>query len=142
MVQWKQIWLVSMRTQVPSLASLSGLRVWCCHELWCRLKTWLRSCIALVWCRPAAAAPFQPLAWELPYAEDEALKRNKQTNTFFFFFLKFSLCSIGISAVSAVPGRRFNPWPGYSAVQSPVYSGMPGDNEIGEWSAETHSCGM
>ena len=34
--QWKQIWLASMRTQVWSLASLSGLRIWRCYELWCR----------------------------------------------------------------------------------------------------------
>ena len=27
-----------------------------------------------LWCRPAAAAPIQPLAWELPYAMGAALK--------------------------------------------------------------------
>ena len=33
----------------------------------------------LVWlgCRPAATAPIRPLAWEFPYAEGEALKRQK-----------------------------------------------------------------
>ena len=36
MARQKQIYLVSMRTQVQSLASLSELRIWCCHELWCR----------------------------------------------------------------------------------------------------------
>ena len=30
-----------------------------------------------LWYRPAAAAPIQPLAWELPYAESVALKRHK-----------------------------------------------------------------
>ena len=39
--------LVSMRTQVQSLASLSGLRIWHCHGLWCRLQMWLGSCIAV-----------------------------------------------------------------------------------------------
>ena len=34
-----------------------------CHELWHR---------------PAAAAPIQPLGWELPYAVGEALKRKKR----------------------------------------------------------------
>ena len=36
--------------------------------------------LALVWLwhRPAVAAPIQPLAWELPYAMDEALKRKKK----------------------------------------------------------------
>ena len=33
MVQWKQIQLGNMRLQVRSLASLSGLRILCCHEL-------------------------------------------------------------------------------------------------------------
>ena len=32
-----------MRTQVPSLALLSGLRIWRCRELWCRWQTQLRS---------------------------------------------------------------------------------------------------
>ena len=27
-----------------------------------------------LWCRPATAAPIQPLAWEFPYATDVALK--------------------------------------------------------------------
>ena len=51
--------------QVQSLALLSGLRIRCCHE---------------PWCRSAAVAPIQPLAWELPYAAGMALKSktNKQ----------------------------------------------------------------
>ena len=32
-----------MRMQVRSLTSHSGLRIWCCPELWCRLQTQLRS---------------------------------------------------------------------------------------------------
>ena len=31
-----------------------------------------------LWYRPAATAPIQPLAWELPYAESAALKRQKK----------------------------------------------------------------
>ena len=31
-----------------------------------------------LWCRPADAALIQPLAWELPYAMGEALKRQKK----------------------------------------------------------------
>ncbi|WP_348248997.1 hypothetical protein, partial [Salmonella enterica] len=31
-----------------------------------------------LWCRPAAAAPIRPLAWEPPYAVSEALKRQKK----------------------------------------------------------------
>ena len=31
-----------------------------------------------LWCRPVAAAPIQPLAWEPPFAEGVALERPKQ----------------------------------------------------------------
>ena len=76
--QWKQIWLVSMRTQVRSLASLSGLRIPHCHELWCRLKTDLA--LLWLWYRQAATVLIRPLAWELPYAMGAALKTNNNTN--------------------------------------------------------------
>ena len=33
-----------------------------------------------LWCRLAATAPIQPLAWELPYAIGAALKRKQQQN--------------------------------------------------------------
>ena len=36
-----------MKTKFWSLASLSGLRIWHSHELWCRLQTQLGSCIAV-----------------------------------------------------------------------------------------------
>ena len=48
MAQWKRIWLVSMRMQVQTLASLSGLRIWHCCDLRYRLQTWLRSGTAML----------------------------------------------------------------------------------------------
>ena len=46
--QLKRIWLASMRSQVQSLAVLSGgLRIWRCRELWCSLQMWLGSCVAV-----------------------------------------------------------------------------------------------
>ena len=45
--QQKHIWLVSMRVQVRSLASLSGLRIWHCHEVRCRSQAQLRSGVAV-----------------------------------------------------------------------------------------------
>ena len=36
-----------MRAQVRSLASLSGLRIWCCLVLWCRSQTRLGSHVAV-----------------------------------------------------------------------------------------------
>ena len=47
MAQQKPILLGTMRLQVQSLALLSGLRIWYCHELWFRLQTWLGSGIAV-----------------------------------------------------------------------------------------------
>ena len=43
----QQIWLGTMRLQVWSMALLSGLWIRCCHELWCRSQTQLRSGIAV-----------------------------------------------------------------------------------------------
>ena len=60
---------------VQSLASLSGLRIQHCSELWCRSQMRLgsRIAVAVVWL--AAAALIGPLAWKLPYAANAALKR-------------------------------------------------------------------
>ena len=40
--------LAFTRTQVRGLASFSGLWIWHCCEIWCRLKTQLRSLVAVV----------------------------------------------------------------------------------------------
>ena len=47
MAQPKQIQLGTMRLQVQSLALLSGLKTRRCCELWCGLKTWLGSGVAV-----------------------------------------------------------------------------------------------
>ena len=51
-----------------------------------------------LWCGPVATAPIRPLAWDLPYAMGEALKRkrkkimsNVEHN---FIFLYFFLCDM------------------------------------------------
>ena len=78
MAQQKQIQLGTMRLQVCSLASLSGLRIQHCRDtLWCQ---GLASDPALLWlwCRPAAVAPLQSLAWEPPYAISAALKSKEK----------------------------------------------------------------
>ena len=77
MAQWKRIPLGTMRLRVQSLASLSGLKIKHCHELWCRLQTWLRSQVVWLWHRLEATAPIRPLTWEPPYASGTALKRQK-----------------------------------------------------------------
>ena len=75
-MQRKRIRLGTMRLQVRSLALLSGLRIWRCRELWCRLDLVLL--LLWLWCRPAAVALIQPLPWETPYAEGAALKSKKK----------------------------------------------------------------
>ena len=77
MAQQKRIWLVYMRTRVQSLASLIGLRIWYCHELWCRSQTWLGSGIAVAVALDGGYSSDRPLAWGLPYAACVAVKRQK-----------------------------------------------------------------
>ena len=75
MAQWKWTQLVSMRTQVQSLFLLNGLRI--CIAMSCGVDCRQSSDLVLpwLWRRSAAAAPIQPLAWELPYATGAALKK-------------------------------------------------------------------
>ena len=74
-----------MRLRVRSLALLSGLKIWRCRELWCRLQTRLGSGVAVALVLAgvgAATAPIRPLAWEPPYATGAALKRQKKKKRF------------------------------------------------------------
>ena len=64
-----------MRMWVWSLASLSGLGIWHCHELWCRSQIGLDATLLWLWLWMAAAAPLRPLAWELPHTTGVALKK-------------------------------------------------------------------
>ena len=50
-VQQKRIQLGTIRVQVRSLASLSGLRIHCRHELWCKSRTWLGSGCFVFYCK-------------------------------------------------------------------------------------------
>ena len=68
--------LVSMRTRVRSLVSLSGLRIRHCLELRCRSLIRLDLVLLWLWGRLAAAAPIRPLAWEPPYVVGAALNNN------------------------------------------------------------------
>ena len=45
--QQKQICIVSMRTQIQSLALFKGLQIQDCCELWCGLQMRLQSCMAV-----------------------------------------------------------------------------------------------
>ena len=67
-----------MRTQFGSLALLNMLRIQCCPELGGGHRRGLDPKFLWLWHRPAAVAPIQPLAWELPYALGTAQKSKKQ----------------------------------------------------------------
>ena len=68
-----------MRLQVPSLASLSGLRIWCCCELWCRSQMRLRSGIAVAVARLAACCSSYLIpSLGTSYATGAALKSGKK----------------------------------------------------------------
>ena len=78
MAQWKRIRLVSTRTQVRSLVSLSGLGIRRCRELWCRVEVeaWILHCYGggvgrqlQLWLDPIL---------EPPGAAGTALKRQKK----------------------------------------------------------------
>ena len=62
-----------MRTQVRFLASLTGLRIWRCHELWCMSQTWLGSRVAVAL---AYAGGYSSVS--TPYAAGVSLKDQKK----------------------------------------------------------------
>ena len=75
-LQGKRIRLGTTRLWVRSLPSLSGLRIWHCHALWCRSQTWHGSGMAV------AVALIPPLAGEPPYAMGAALKKREKDKKF------------------------------------------------------------
>ena len=77
MAQWKWVWLASMRMQVRSLALFSVLGPGVAMNCDAGHRCSLDPVLLWLWCRPAAVAPIQPLAWELPHASGVALKRQK-----------------------------------------------------------------
>ena len=64
-----------MRTQAPSLASLSGLRIRHCHV---GQRYSLDLVLLWQWPRPAAVALIRPLAWKPACAVGAALKRQEK----------------------------------------------------------------
>ena len=73
---------------VRSLASLSGLRIWRCHELWCRPQMWLGSVMPVALVKASGYnSDLGTLAWEPPYALGVALKDKTKKR-----FLKNKAC--------------------------------------------------
>ena len=77
------LWLNELRTrlvsmQVQLLASLSGLGSSVATSCGVGHRYSLDLALLWLWCRLAAATLIPPLAWELLYASDVALKRKKK----------------------------------------------------------------
>ena len=91
---------------VQSLASLSGLRILRCSELWCR---------------SAVTAPIQLLAQELPWATGVALRKKKKKSFFsspagnasftskFYLLLSRDQITLPASSVFQMPLPQNNP---------------------------------
>ena len=78
-------WLTNPTRNHEVAGSVPALAQWVndpgCRELWYRLQMRLGSRVAVLWRRPGATAPIQPLAWEPPYAAgtaQEIAKRQKK----------------------------------------------------------------
>ena len=61
---------------IPGLSQWEGSGVALSHDVGHRHSS--DPTLLWLWCRLAAKAPIQPLAWELPYAMGVALKRQKK----------------------------------------------------------------
>ena len=70
--------------QVQSLALHSGLRIWCCHELWVGHRRSSDPPLLWLWCRLAATALIGPIAWEHSCTVGVAQKRKKKKKKIFF----------------------------------------------------------
>ena len=71
---------------IRSLASLSGLRIQHCLELWVSHRHGSDPVLLWLWYRPAAVAPIRPLAWEPPSAAGVAERKKENIKE---RFLKF-----------------------------------------------------
>ena len=87
-------WLVSMRMWVWSLASLSGLRIQHCHELWCRLQMQLRSYVTLSGAEAgncsSDSTPSQKCYMLQVRPPKKQKARTVQYNTFYVFLLSMT----------------------------------------------------
>ena len=98
--------LTSIRTRVRSLASLSGLRIWRCCELRCRLQTRLGSgvAVALVWAGSYSSGSIPSLGSSICHEDKKIKNKNKLLgilacylyNPLFLIHRNSRLCECGV----------------------------------------------
>ena len=90
--QLSRTWLVTMRMKVRSLASLSGLRILCGRELWCRSQTQLGSgiAVAVVWTGGYSPDSTPSLGTSIGSEHSPKKQRDKQTNKNLGVFLPYN----------------------------------------------------
>ena len=71
-----------MKFRVLSMASLSGLRILHCCELWCSSQMQLRSGVVVAVVQTGGYSANWTPSWEPPYAAGVALKRPKKKKSF------------------------------------------------------------
>ena len=81
MVQRKRIRLGTMKLWVRSPASLRGLRIWRCHELWCRSQTRLGSCPAVAVVEACSCISDSTPALGTPMCCRRGREKKKKQNT-------------------------------------------------------------
>ena len=106
-VKW--IWLVSMRTQVWSLASLSGLSIWHCSELWCRSPTRLESGIAVAVVQASSYSSASTPSLGTPMCQGCGPKKTKNNNNDLIIFLHYLFKPAFMGCYLPAP-RRNKPW--------------------------------
>ena len=85
-----------MRMQVPSLTSISGLRIWHSCELWCRSQVWLGSGMAVASSCISDSTP----SLGTSTCHGAALKRKKKKKIKFFLVLSCTSFSCASGAFS------------------------------------------
>ena len=83
-----------MRMWVQHLASLGGSRILRCVSCGVVHRHGSDLVLLWLWCRLAAAALIQPLAWELPYDMGVALKKNKKKKKTYLYILIYTVSII------------------------------------------------